>query len=110
MANFTLRPSYLAIVQWNSRGSCGNPGCADASCVCSLCKMPIGISEDDPRRANHDEDCFDCDLCRDDVPIILFRGKGKATQQAQFHTKCFEKISRMKEGQRAPQPTGSAKD
>jgi len=41
---------------------------------------------------NHDEFCSDCDLCRDQVPIMLFRGEGKDTEQASFHTACFEKI------------------
>lgn len=58
----------------------------------ALCAKPIGVSDDDPRWDDHDEDCDDCDLCRDRVPIILFRGEGKAMQQAQFHNRCFEQL------------------
>lgn len=58
--------------------------------------MPIGVAEDDPRWDAHDEYCDDCDLCRDRVPIILWRGKGKAMEQAQFHNQCFTKIAHFR--------------
>ncbi|HLG97204.1 MAG TPA: hypothetical protein VKX49_12905 [Bryobacteraceae bacterium] len=90
--------SAEARLTW-SNGSCGNPGCTDPECCCSLCGKPIGVSEDDPRWDRHDEYCDDCDLCRDQVPVMLFRGEGKAMQQAQFHIKCFEKIVRIKPGE-----------
>jgi hypothetical protein len=81
-----------AEIRW-SKGSCGQSGCTDPECVCALCAQPIGISEEDPRRADHDNyDCGGCEICEDDVPTILFRGKGKQMKQAAFHTKCFEKL------------------
>lgn len=92
MSDFSIKARYAGAIRWSKRGSCGNPGCTDAECGCSLCGLPIGIPEDDPRWDEHDEWCNDCDLCRDRVPPMLFRGKGKATEGAQFHTKCFEKI------------------
>ena len=91
-SGFVIKPEYYAAIRWNSRGSCGNPGCIDPECGCALCGLPIGISEDDPRWDEHDEWCGDCDLCRDQVPLILFRGTGKQTQQAKFHDACFSKI------------------
>ncbi len=91
--SFTIRPESADAMHWNTRGSCGEPGCTDPECCCSLCARPIGVSEDDPRWDEHDEDCYECDLCRDSVPIILFRGEGKAMQQAQFHQRCFEQIA-----------------
>jgi len=78
-------------VRW-SKGSCGVSGCADPECVCALCAQPLGISEDDPRRADHDNECCGCPICEDDVPIILFRGEGKDMTQAAFHQRCFEKL------------------
>lgn len=78
-------------VRWSS-GSRGNRGCSDPECVCALCAQPIGIPEDDPRRTEHDDECCGCPVCDDDVPIILFRGEGKAMKQAAFHHKCFEKV------------------
>jgi hypothetical protein len=80
-----------AVLRW-SNGSCGNAGCADPECCCAVCALPIGVSEDDPRWNDHDEFCGGCDLCRDMVPIILFRGEGKAMQQAAFHEACFKTI------------------
>jgi len=81
-----------AEIRW-SKGSCGVSGCTDPECVCALCAQPIGISDEDPRRADHDnEDCCGCPICEDDVPMILFRGEGKKMKQAAFHTKCFEKL------------------
>jgi len=91
MSSFTIvRP-----IRWSSRGSCGNSGCPDPECCCAVCGLPIGVSEDDPRWDSHDEWCDDCDLCRDRVPIMLFRGEGKATMQAQFHTRCFEAVAEI---------------
>ncbi len=79
-------------IRW-SKGSCGVSGCADPECVCALCAQPIGISEDDPRWEGHDrESCGWCELCEDEVPIMLFRGEGKAMLQAAFHQKCFERL------------------
>jgi hypothetical protein len=81
----------ISEVRWSS-GSCGNPGCTDPECCCALCARPIGIPDDDTRWENHDEDCFGCELCEDNVPSVLFRGKGKNAKQAAFHTACFEKL------------------
>lgn len=78
-------------VRW-SRGSCGEAGCADPDCVCALCARPIGISEDEPRWRDHEADCFGCELCEDDVPVILWRGEGKNTREARFHVRCFERL------------------
>lgn len=91
-ASFVLKPQYAGSIRWSSRGTCGNPGCTDPECGCSFCGAPIGVSEDDPRWDAHDEWCSDCPLCRDQVPTMLFRGEGKATEQAQFHLNCFERI------------------
>ncbi len=79
------------ILRW-SDGSCGNSGCTDEGCCCAVCALPIGVSEDDPRWESHDPDCYGCDLCRDSVPFILFRGEGKNMKQAAFHEACFNKI------------------
>lgn len=98
VAAFELRPQYVAAIRWSLRGSCGNSGCRDPGCCCAFCQLPIGVSEDDPRWDDHSEFCDDCELCRDRVPIILFRGEGKATEQAQFHQARFEKISRIRGG------------
>jgi hypothetical protein len=87
-----LRAESAGAIRWSRRGSCGDPGCKDAECCCALCGLPIGVAEDDPRWETHDEYCGDCDLCRDQVPLMLFRGSGKRMQQAQFHTRCFEKV------------------
>jgi hypothetical protein len=57
-----------------------------------LCQAPIGVAEDDPRWAQHDPECEDCELCRDRVPAELFNGAGKATTSARFHTNCFAKL------------------
>jgi hypothetical protein len=92
---FTIRPEFVSEIHWNGRGSCGNAGCADPLCCCALCLKPIGVAEDDPRWEEHDEYCDDCDLCRDRIPIIIFRGEGKAMEQAQFHQKCFERIAEL---------------
>jgi len=92
MAAFTLKPEAQYAIRWNSRGSCGESGCKDPECCCSLCGLPIGVSDDDARWDEHDEWCSDCDLCRDRVPLILFRGQGKDMEQASFHQYCFEKL------------------
>src|SRR5260370_8332598 len=74
-------------IRW-SKGSCGVNGCTDPECVCALCAQPIGISDEDPRRADHDnEDCSGCPICEDDVPMILFRAQGKKTKQPPSHPK-----------------------
>ena len=95
---FAIRPEFAEAIHWNSRGSCGESGCKDPECCCSLCARPIGVSENDPRWDEHDEYCDDCDLCRDRVPLILFRGEGKAMKQAQFHQRCFEQIAVLQDG------------
>ena len=90
MNSFQLNERAIE-VRW-SKGSCGIRGCAKQECVCALCAQPIGVPDDDPRRSDHDDECCGCAICEDDVPIILFRGKGRDMLQAAFHGKCFEKI------------------
>jgi len=97
-ADFSIKARYVGAIRWSKRGSCGNPGCKDTECCCGVCGEPIGVSEDDPRWDDHDEFCGDCLLCRDQVPLILFRGKGKNMEQAQFHTACFEKVAHFRSG------------
>jgi hypothetical protein len=87
----SLNPTLMLEVRW-STGSCGNAGCKYHECVCALCAQPIGIAEDDPRRADHDENCVGCSLCEDDVPMMLFRGEGKDCRQAAFHIACFRRL------------------
>ena len=87
-----LKSELLHTIRWSLRGSCGESGCDDPECTCSVCAKPIGVPEDDPRWATHSEYCEDCDLCRDQVPIMLFRGAGDQTKQARFHTSCFETL------------------
>ena len=89
---FELKPQFAHAIRWSRRGFCGNPGCKDPECCCAFCLEPIGVPEDDPRWEKHSEYCDDCELCRDQVPMMLFRGQGKATEGASFHTRCFEKI------------------
>lgn len=91
---FAIRPD--ALIRWSTRGSCSNSGCTDPECCCSVCGLPIGVSEDDPRWDEHDEYCDDCDLCRDSVPIIMCDGEGSDMKQAQFHIRCFEQIAEIK--------------
>lgn len=93
--NFEIKPETAGAIAW-SKGSCGNAGCPDLECCCALCREPIGVEDDDPRWDNHDEFCGGCDLCEDSVPIMLFRGEGKAMLQASFHGKCFNKLVRFK--------------
>jgi hypothetical protein len=90
--DFVIRPECAGLIRWSRRGSCGNSGCKDPECGCSICGEPIGIPEDDPRRDGHDENCPGCAICEDDIPIMLWRGQGKDTEQAQFHSKCFGKV------------------
>jgi hypothetical protein len=87
---FHFRAGALEKLAWSRRGSCGEPGCKDPECCCAVCRLPVGVSEDDPRWDNHSEDCGECELCRDQVPTMLFRGEGKACEQALFHQACFE--------------------
>jgi hypothetical protein len=103
---FLILPECLPLIRWSDRGSCGNSGCSDPECCCALCAKPIGVSEDDPRWDEHSEFCDDCELCRDGVPIMLFRGEGAATEQAQFHQACFERVAKFAD---APQLQGGAK-
>ncbi len=90
MSDFVFRPD--AVIRWSTRGSCGNAGCTDPQCCCAVCNKPIGVPDDDPRWEEHDEWCGDCDLCRDQVPIMLFHGEGRTMVQAQFHIECFNAI------------------
>jgi hypothetical protein len=78
--SFSILPEFALQINWNTRGSCGEGGCTDPECCCSLCARPIGVSENDPRWDEHDEWCDDCDLCRDRVPLILFRGEGQSNE------------------------------
>lgn len=94
--NFAIRPEFASRIVWNTRGSCGNSGCTDPECCCSFCAKPIGVSEEDPRWDAHPECCDDCDLCRDQVPIMLFHGEGERWKQAQFHLRCFEQVAVFK--------------
>lgn len=87
-----LNPELMLTVRWTSRGSCGVPGCAEPDCVCALCAKPIGIPENDPRRDSHYEDCYGCEICEDDVPMMLFCGQGKDCAQAAFHNACFKRL------------------
>jgi len=80
------------VLRW-SAGSCGRSGCTDDSCVCAVCALPIGVDEDDPRWYSHSEYCDGCELCIDDVPIIIFRGEGKEMEQAAFHSACFQTLA-----------------
>jgi hypothetical protein len=105
--DFSLRPELMRFVRWSRRGSCGEPGCKDPECCCSLCNQPIGVSDDDPRWDEHDEWCDDCDLCRDRVPLMLFRGEGKQCEQASFHGACFEKLLLANKPKDTTHPSGA---
>lgn len=100
MADFQIKARYAARIRWSKRGSCGEAGCTDPECGCALCGLPVGVPDDDPRWYDHPEWCPDpeCALCCDQVPIILFRGAGKETEQAQFHDACFRKIIWCRQG------------
>ncbi len=89
---FEIQPEFAERIHWNRRGSCGMSGCSDPECCCSFCARPIGVRDEDPRWDDHNEACDECDLCRDRVPVILWRGEGKKMEQAQFHVRCFEHI------------------
>lgn len=94
--DFVLRPEFAGSIRWSRRGSCGNPGCSDPECGCALCKLPIGVPDDDPRWESHQREFCgrdDCELCRDQVPTELFRGKGRAMEAARFHWECFRKVT-----------------
>lgn len=93
MTTFDIRPEYAGKIRWHLKGSCGESGCTDPECCCSLCGEPIGVPETDPRWDEHDEYCGDCDLCRDQAPLRLFRDNGEG---AQFHIRCFEQIAEFK--------------
>ena len=93
--HFEIRPEYPGQIRWFLKGHCGEAGCTEPECCCSICGEPIGTLESDPRWDTHDEGCDDCDLCRDQAPLMLFSGEGKAMERAQFHTRCFEKIARF---------------
>src|SRR6266403_3279266 len=80
-------------VSWSTKGSCGNSGCPDPDCVCALCAKPIGISEEDPRRADHDNECCGCPICEDDIPRILFRGDFIIMNQATIHIYSFHQVT-----------------
>jgi len=97
-ADFHIKPEYYSLIQWRRRTHCDEPGCKDFTCACSMCGQPIGVAETDPRWDAHDDCCTDCDLCRDQVPLILFRGKGKRMDAARFHIACFQKITFFRKG------------
>lgn len=45
------------------------------------------------------EDCTDCTCGADEIPILLFRGKGRATLVMAFHFKCARpRIKQMRIG------------
>jgi len=96
MPDAVLRAEYAGVIRWSRRGSCGNPGCTDPLCCCSVCGEPIGVAEDDPRWETHGgyNPCDDpeCHLCEDLIPLYLFRGEGKQMEQAVFHQRCLEKV------------------
>ena len=86
---FSISAEHAAKIRWSARGSCGNSGCTDPECGCSICGKPIGVPEDDPRWETHDEYCDGCDLCVDEVPLIMWKEDVDGrTLQAQFHTDC----------------------
>lgn len=89
---FAVKARYAASIRWSLRGSCGQSGCKDPECCCSVCHQPIGVSEDDPRWEEHPEYCTDCEVCRDQAPFQIFRGAGKKMEQASFCTACFKKV------------------
>jgi hypothetical protein len=92
MSQFSIKSRYAGQIRWSRRCSCGEAGCTDPECRCAFCDQPIGVSEDDPRWERHPDYCIGCELCDDTVPVILFRGEGKAMKQAQFHNACFAEI------------------
>ena len=94
--NWTLIPEVAARIRWSRRGSCGNSGCTDPECCCSLCAKPIGLPEDH----EHFKTCAGCELCSEQVPFILWRGEGKHTEQAQFCNACFSELTGAQVGMR----------
>jgi hypothetical protein len=95
-SNFTLRREFAGAINWSSQGSCGNAGCADPSCVCSFCGLPIGRTDEELENLDHDAECDGCELCADQIPIILWRKRGRVTFQAQFHQACFTRLARIR--------------
>lgn len=93
MSTFAINPEKADMIRWNRRGSCGQSGCTDPECCCALCGKPVGVPEDDPRWQEHSEFCIGCELCEDEVPLMLFRGEGKQMEQAKFHKKCFREVT-----------------
>jgi hypothetical protein len=89
---FAIRENCAARILWHVRPACGELGCKDPQCVCSLCGEPIGTPKHDLRWGTHPKYCDGCDVCRDQVPLMLFRGEGRAMKRAQFHGRCFETI------------------
>jgi len=57
VASFSIKQRYAAQIRWSKRGTCGERGCTDPECGCSLCGEPIGVPDDDPRWDDHDEWC-----------------------------------------------------
>jgi hypothetical protein len=96
MALLSLKPETFTAIVWSPRPPCGERGCSDPECLCGLCRLPIGVADDDSRWQEHSEFCMECELCRDQVPAILFRGEGKTMEEAQFHWSCFTKLVRVK--------------
>lgn len=89
--NMKFEIDTTQILRW-SKGSCGNSGCTDETCVCAVCALPIGIPEDDPLWQDHPDYCGGCPICEDEVPTTIFSGKGEAMVQATFHEACFRRI------------------
>jgi hypothetical protein len=90
-----IRADMMDSIRWSGRGSCGQGGCRDPECCCSLCGLPIGFADDDEDYAWHDVDSCcdpDCKFCADAVPIYMFRGEGKETEEAQFHGDCWKRV------------------
>lgn len=95
--SFSLRPESAGAIRWSARGSCGNAGCSDPECCCSLCGLPIGLAQEDPRWEGHYEDCAGCELCRDSYPLTIWRTfAGGRTEEARFHYLCFQKVVRIR--------------
>lgn len=92
MSSTIIRPLEGALIRWSKRGRCGDAGCTDPECGCALCGRPIGVPEEDPRWQSQDEYCAGCPLCEDEVPLMLFRGEGRNTEQAVFHQACFQRV------------------
>jgi len=89
MPELTLNQELLARVVW-SAGWCGNAGCTDESCLCGLCRKPVGVADSDPRWLDHDEYCDGCALCQDEVPLCLMNPVGD--YGAPFCSACANKL------------------